>query len=203
MGSGCDNTSYGEPCSDGPHVATALAIGLSVSVHDQKPFAEQFVRSQHRVYGYVVTLLPNRDDADDAFQETCLILWDKWMEFDPTRDFTRWACGIAYNVARNYRRGKHRTEVTLSDQLLDGLAAERLTTGSLLDERRDALAGCLAKLTTTQRALIEQCYFGSQQMQAVADSQSLTRAALYLRLQRIRRILFECVNQSLQSGGDS
>jgi hypothetical protein len=48
-------------------------------------FAERFVRSQDRIYAYVVTLLPNRADAEEVFQQTCLALWKKWGEFDPAR----------------------------------------------------------------------------------------------------------------------
>lgn len=173
----------------------------AMSLQNQKPFTEQFVRSQHRVYGYIVTLLPNRDEADDAFQETCLILWDKWAEFDTSRDFVRWACGIAHNVVRNYRRSRQRTVVTLSDGLLTEIAAERLSSEPHLESRNRALSGCLEKLTEAQRSLLEQCYLGGEEIQAVAERKSLTRAALYLRLQRIRRTLFECVDRSLQQGG--
>jgi RNA polymerase sigma-70 factor (ECF subfamily) len=60
--------------------------------HDQ--FVERFVRSQDRIYAYVATLLPNRADAEEVFQQTSLILWKKWQQFDPSRDFVRWACGM-------------------------------------------------------------------------------------------------------------
>ena len=53
--------------------------------HDQ--FVERFVRSQDRIYAYVVTLLPNRADAEEVFQQTSLALWKKWRQFDPGRDF--------------------------------------------------------------------------------------------------------------------
>jgi RNA polymerase sigma-70 factor (ECF subfamily) len=174
-----------------------------MSIEQQKPFTEQFVRSQHRVYGFIVTLLPNRDDADEAFQETCLILWDKWAEFDPTRDFVRWACGIAHNVVRNYRRSQQRTAVTLSDDLLAEIALERLDNDPLLEARHQALSACLEKLTVGQRKLVEESYQRGQEIRLVAEQMAVTPATLYLRLQRIRRKLFECVDRALRSGGAS
>jgi RNA polymerase sigma-70 factor (ECF subfamily) len=39
--------------------------------HDQ--FVERFIRCQARIYAFVVTLLPNRADADEVFQQTSLI----------------------------------------------------------------------------------------------------------------------------------
>ena len=49
--------------------------------HDR--FARAFLQCQERVYGYIVTMLPNRHDAEDVFQQTSLILWQKWDQFDP------------------------------------------------------------------------------------------------------------------------
>ena len=57
-----------------------------------------FLQHQDRVYGYIVLMLPNRHDAEDVFQQTSLILWQKWDQFDPEQDFLSWACGIARNV---------------------------------------------------------------------------------------------------------
>ena len=65
-------------------------------------FAQQFLRHQNRIYGYIVTLLSNQHDAEDVFQQTSLILWQKWDQYDPGRDFVGWACGIAHNEVRNF-----------------------------------------------------------------------------------------------------
>ena len=35
----------------------------------------------NRMLGYLDALLLNRDDAEDLFQETCLVLWRKFDEF--------------------------------------------------------------------------------------------------------------------------
>ena len=44
--------------------------------------AEEFVRlfskSQHRILGFVHTLVPNLAEAEDILQETSVILWKKW-----------------------------------------------------------------------------------------------------------------------------
>jgi len=167
----------------------------------QQAFTELFVRSQHRVYGYIVTLLPNRDDADEAFQDTCLVLWSKWTEFDPQRDFDSWACGIAHNVVRNFKRRKRTGTVTLDDDLLAEIAQLRLQAEPVLEARRRALSRCLDKLPSAQRSLVERSYLGGEPIRSVAEQIGLTPASLYLRLQRIRLALFECVDRALGSGG--
>ena len=58
---------------------------MPISQPTQDQFAEQFLRSQRRVYAYIVSMLPNRADAEEVFQQTSLILWRKWADFAPAR----------------------------------------------------------------------------------------------------------------------
>ena len=53
----------------------ALDYGLLLDFNEAS-FVEQMVHNQHRLFGYVVTLVPNRDDAEEVFQEACLTLWN-------------------------------------------------------------------------------------------------------------------------------
>jgi len=97
------------------------------SSSQQDLFVEQFVRSQGRVYAYIVTLLPNRDDAEEVFQQTSLALWKKWQEFDPKRDFVRWACGMAHlEVCSFMRKHSGRPRVDLCEDVLLEVAQVRL-----------------------------------------------------------------------------
>jgi RNA polymerase sigma-70 factor (ECF subfamily) len=61
-----------------------------------KLFLRLFLQNQRRLYAYVLTLLPNRTDADDVFQEASLVLWDKFNAENPPADFAAWGCRIAY-----------------------------------------------------------------------------------------------------------
>ena len=161
-------------------------------------FAERLVQNQHRVFAYIVTLLPNRDDAEDAFQSTCLILWKKWEEFDPGRDFFGWACGVAHNEVRNMLRRTQRSRPQLSDDLLAQIAETRLKADTVLEARNQFLALCLERLSEVQRQLVKGCYLGDRPIKAIAEEMGISPAALTMRLQRIRKILFECVDLALK-----
>src|SRR5437763_3161330 len=96
----------------------------SAQQHDL--FVERFVRSQDRIYAYVATLLPNRADAEEVFQQTSLALWKKWRQYDATRDFVRWACGMAHYEVRNFlRKRADKGRVYLSDDVLSEVAEVR------------------------------------------------------------------------------
>ncbi len=161
---------------------------------DRDDFAELLVRNQHRVFAYIVTLLANRDDAEDAFQSTCLILWKKWDEFDPRRDFFGWACGVAHNEVRNMLRRRQPGQLQFSDDLLAQIADTRLKADRFLEARNQFLALCLEKLSQAQRRLVEDCYGGDRPIKAIAEEMGISPAALTMRLQRIRKILFECLD---------
>src|SRR5581483_11860827 len=61
-----------------------------------RQFLRLFVQTERRFYAYILTLLPNRADADDVLQEASLVMWDKFDDRRPPDDFAAWGCRIAY-----------------------------------------------------------------------------------------------------------
>lgn len=161
--------------------------------NDLDDFTEQLVHNQPRIFAYIVTLMPNRDDAEDVYQGTCLTLWKQWKEYSRPDNFFAWACGIAHNQVRNRLRTTRRNPIQLSDDVLQQVAETRVKADGLLESRSRYLGPCLAKLSDEQRRLVERCYLGDEMIRTIADEMQISAAALTMRLQRIRKILFECV----------
>jgi RNA polymerase sigma-70 factor (ECF subfamily) len=173
------------------------------SSSQQDQFVEQFVRSQGRVYAYIVTLLPNRDEAEEVFQQTSLALWKKWQEFDPKRDFVRWACGMAHLEVCNFlRKQSGRSRVNLCEDVLLEVAQVRLDMHDSLEDRHQALGHCLEKLKRQSRELLERCYAGKDSIRDIAEDIGLRPNALYMTLKRLRRTLLECINSRLAAEGN-
>ncbi len=167
--------------------------------HDR--FVELFIRSQDRIYAYIATLLPNRADAEEVFQQTSLILWKKWQQFDPSRDFVRWACGMAHHEVSNFLR-KHadKGRVYLSEDVLAQVAQARLDAHGLLEARRHALLHCLEQLKRSKRELLERCYAGKDSIKTIAQELGQRPNVVYMILKRLRRMLFDCINRTLAEG---
>ena len=92
-----------------------------------------------------------------------MVLWKKLDEYRPagehcTDAFVRWACGIAYRQTLAYLRERRRNHLTLSLDVLDQIAQERLNQDQLLEQRRRALRGCLEKLPDSDRQIIDAYY---------------------------------------------
>lgn len=159
-------------------------------------FAERFVRNQNRVYRYIVSLIPDRAEAEDLFQQTSLTLWETWDRYDPALDFVRWACGIAHNHVRNHFR-KRQGPLALDEQVLDQLGARRLEEDGVLEDRRRILETCLAEMAQRHRQLLDRVYGGGRTVEEVAREQDQTPNALYKLLRRLRAALHECISRKL------
>ncbi len=166
--------------------------------HDH--FAELFVRHQARVYRYIVMLVPNRSDAEDLFQETNLTLWKKWDQYEHGRPFLPWACGIALNHVRNFRRKRRDVPVAFDEGLFHKLSRLRLEEDEVLRRRQEALAGCLETLPPRHRGVIEQYYGRAGTIKSVAERQGRSPTAVYKMLERIRNVLHECINRRVARG---
>ncbi len=175
---------------------------MSSSFEQHDKFVERFVRSQNRIYAYVTMLLPNRDDAEEVFQQTSLVLWKKRQQFDPNRDFVRWACGVAHHEVRSFlRKHAHKGRVYLSEDVLAEVAEVRLELHDVLEDRRRALRHCLAQLQQRERELLERCYAGTDSIKTIAEDLGQRPNALYMILKRLRRALFDCINRTLAAEG--
>lgn len=168
--------------------------------HQRDLFAERLVRSQDRIYAYVVTLLPNWREADDVFQQTNLVLWEKWRSYDSQRDFLNWARGVALNVVRNHLRGAKRDRLQFSGELIEQLAQWDDGASGMLDDRRTALRSCLNDLPDEQALWVLQCY-NEGKLRKIAEEQGIASNTLYSKLRRIRQILFECISRRIARGG--
>lgn len=166
-------------------------------------FVEFFLRYQSRIYRYIVSLVPNRADADELFQQTSLTLWKIWDRYDPERDFVSWACGIAHNHVRNFLRKRKVQPLVLSDDLVETLGQLRLVQSADLEERQQALTDCLERLPSHQQQLLAQCYGSEQTIKDVAADTQRTPGSLYKALERIRLALYDCIAKSLSAGSTS
>src|SRR6516165_6135928 len=169
---------------------------------EKADFAERLARHQTQLFGYIYSLVRDVDDADDLFQQTSLVLWDKFDQFDPSRSFVGWACGVARYEVLNFLRARSRNRLYFTDELnLALIEAQEDLEQEQLEERRDALTGCMKKLRERDQDLLETCYGRSIEIRDVAVARGRSTQSIHNSLRRIRRALFECVRRSLAHGG--
>jgi len=164
------------------------------SQHEE--FLRLFSVHSQRLYEFILMLVIRRADADEVFQETCLVLWNKFDSYEPTGNFYAWACKIAYLKILALRRANRRLYL-FSEEVLGILADKALSSPSELGLRREALDECLERLNATDRELIEQRYYERRTPKEIAVVRSRSVYSVYRALCRIHSSLFECVENRL------
>ena len=167
-----------------------------------KLFLRLFLQNKRRLYAYILTLLPHLADADDVLQEASLVMWDKFDEQHPPDDFTAWGCRIAYFKVLDLRKKRQRSRVLFSQAMLERVAESAIEQAAALqlDERREALTGCIGRLPPRDRELLASRFGDGGSVQAAADQLGRSADAVYKALARVRRALFDCVTRTLASG---
>ncbi|WP_422927765.1 sigma-70 family RNA polymerase sigma factor [Singulisphaera sp. PoT] len=161
-------------------------------------FASRLQQHQTQLFSYLYSLVRDLDDADDLFQQTSLVLWDKFDQYDPSRSFIAWACGVARFEALNFLRSRSRQRVHFSDELaLMLIEAHEELANEPLEDRRTALEACMKKLRSRDQELLTACYGRSARIPEVAEGWGRSTHSIHNSLRRIRRTLYECVSRSL------
>lgn len=168
---------------------------------DNELFVRLITANYDNLRRYIYTLLPHEEDTKDVLQEVCLAISRKIGEYDQSRPFLPWACRFAYLKVLKHRERKPRRLMQLPDEVLELIAAERETEEPVLAERLAALERCLEKLADRDRRLIQARYFDRISTDEIARLLSLSRRTMFRNLERVRRLLFECVDRSVVLGG--
>ncbi len=156
-----------------------------------------------RVLGvYVYSLVPARHDADDILQQTKMILWRCFDQFETGTNFLAWARKTAFHQVLTHRRQKKREAAPLSDDILELLHDEVARLSESSDRRRDALHTCVAKLPAAHRQLVTLRYYEDMEIEGVAERIRSTAGAVYRALSRIRMSLLSCVEKELKLEGN-
>lgn len=166
-------------------------------------FLNVFTQHRNQIYSYIYSLLPNRDDAEDVFQRTSLILWRKFSEFDDTSSFFSWACGVAFYEVKNFIRVAQRKRLQFRDDIIQQLADERVgIPQKKLNQRATALQDCIQKLRDKDRELVDQVYRNQTAIKDVAEAAGSAIQTLYNRLNQIRRQLTHCIERTVSYTGE-
>ncbi|TWU28377.1 sigma-70 family RNA polymerase sigma factor [Bythopirellula polymerisocia] len=162
-------------------------------------FMQLYVPNQHRILGYLLTLVGDRNVADDLLQETAVTLFARFDSFELGTDFVAWACQVAFWKVKNYRRSLARSKLLFSDDFIDKLSERTVEIVPTLDARRQALDACLKRLDERDHEFLMARYQPGGSVARAAQVAGRTTQAAYKSLQRLRRVLRDCVSLRLST----
>ncbi len=160
-------------------------------------FMTLYTESQRKIYIYIASLLPDLTDADDLFQETSMVLWRKFSEFQPGTSFIAWAYRIAFNLVKRYYAQQHRSRLVFDAALLEILKEDARVVSEQLDTNRQAVLECLQRLRPQDRDLIRRRYEKGATVAMISQVIGRPVEGIYKALQRIHKTLYLCVKRKL------
>jgi RNA polymerase sigma-70 factor (ECF subfamily) len=159
-------------------------------------FAHLLQRSAGQIVAYLHALLLNWSDAEDVFQESCLVLWEKFDEFEPGTNFLGWALRVAQNKAMNFRRTRARRARFWRPELQVALmAAVSDRDAAAAGDSLAALAVCMDRLSEGDRRLVQRCYGDRVPVQRIAAELGRSPQSVHNSLRRVRTLLLECIQE--------
>jgi RNA polymerase sigma factor (sigma-70 family) len=149
----------------------------------------------------IVTMVQDFELAEDLFQETVLEILKSEANFDPTRSFPAWACGIAKNVVRRYWRERRKQPHSGVSELLADLADVVVETDTeVWRQERIALRRCLQKVPPRMRRLLIMRYGHNYRGRELAERTAYRQGSIRTTLARLRSELRVCIQTQATTG---
>ncbi len=162
-------------------------------------FVRELTASQGRIRAFIVSLMPGSPDVADVLQETNLTLWKSRERYTLGTNFIAWALTVArLEVLHQRDRSKRLGRLVLSEKLMDVLADEA-PEHPPHETYLVALESCMSKLSETQREIIDARYQPKLSLEIHARLTGRNPGALRAALLRIRSLLKDCIESSIQS----
>ncbi len=161
-------------------------------------FAQLLTQYQRRIYAFIMSLVPDPNQANDILQETNLALCKSASRYDPEKNFLAWAFKIARFQVLAFLKKQKRSRLVFDDELLLQLADDAEEESAHFDDMRKALNICLRKLPNRHRALVEARYEDGATIDNVAKAFRRSAGAVTQALFRLRSALWNCVEREMK-----
>ena len=158
----------------------------------------RLIRESHReFFGFIFAMLQNRADAEDVYQQTAPVFWRKFSEFTPGTNFTAWAIRVAQFEIKDFVKARRRRKVFFNDAILDAIAVAYQAEPDDLAPDGWKRREMLGKLNDRDRRVLKQCYSVGRDYKKIAASEGKTIVAVYKAISRIRKVLYNCIQQTM------
>ena len=161
---------------------------------DNRAFDILLSRHQQRVFAYILSVVKNRDAANDIFQDTFVkaITTIKQGRYNESGKFSAWISRIAHNLVIDYFRfNKSENTVSVDDCETDMLNRRELAEGTVEDsimatQTTSDILDLVSDLPANQREVINMRFYSDMSFKEIADA---TNVSINTALGRMRYAL--------------
>jgi len=167
--------------------------------YDENRFIAALTRHQPSLEAYCHAHLANAIDATEVLQATCVKLWEKAADWDPDTAFLPWAFAVARFTILSHYRDKKRDRLIFDEDVTQAMVLQTEAAATTFQDRLEALAICMKKLSPEQVALLHDYYTVNQTLREIAAASGRSLSAVKMTLLRIRKQLAACIERQLRS----
>ena len=146
---------------------------------------------------YILALCPNYSAAEDIVQETMLVMWRKFDQFEPGTHFAAWGMQIAHYCANAYFRKNRPRVVHFDHRAFDNIARHRESFDRHQERYLEALDDCLEQLPANGKKMIALRYVENLKVTEIALQLQKTLSSTYKVMSRIHHRLLHCIEHKV------
>lgn len=166
---------------------------------DKEDFIRKLTESQSGLYAYIYTLIGDHSKAKDVLQESNIVMWRKVDDFDG-KNFDAWAVTICKFQVMAFFRDRKRDRLLMDTELAEQISETTEKEFSFFNRAEPQLMECISSLSEQNQQLIKMKYFEKMKMDQIADKLQRKLSAVKVAIHRVRKTLFECIEQKLKPG---
>lgn len=159
---------------------------------------ERFLRlllaHQEDLKAFIASMVRDRTQAEDLFQDVCLALWGGFSSYDPSRPFGAWARGVAAKKILQFWERSRRIPLPFSPDavraVLEAYDREEPRPGEA-----EGLRDCISRLPERARRLLALRYERELKLGEIAREVGSSLDAVHKALCRIRAALQQCLQE--------
>ena len=172
-----------------------------LSENDLERFMRLWTSAQPAVANFVHSLARDHGAAKDVLQETALVIFRRFAEYDGDRPFVAWALGIARFQVMGQQRDAARSLVVFDDELLEKFTDTWAELAPAVSDRGAALESCIAQLAGHSRRLVQLRHFEELNAEEITQRLDGNGPSIRVTLQRIREQLRSCIDRQVHLEG--
>lgn len=169
---------------------------------NQAAFEQLVLRYQNYVFTITHRVLPQREEAEEAAQDTFLKVYSTLSAFERKSKFSTWLYTIAYRTAVDVARRKQLPVTSIDDdnsylQLVDTVGdspADEVYQQDLNEQLQEAIK----RLKPEDGILITLFYLHEKPVKEIADIMGFTLSNVKTKLHRLRESLKEALSNQLK-----
>lgn len=160
-------------------------------------FLKLYRANEKHIFRFILALLPNYSVAEDIMQDTMLVMWKKFHQYEPGTNFAAWGMQVGRFAVMQFQRKIRSGIVRFDSNALEKIIEHEAVLREKEDAYSEALEECVKQLKEKSKRIISLRYVDNMKIVDIAVKIGKNLNSTYQTVSRIHQSLMKCVVQRL------